>query len=116
MVVDVEQSRGEDMPCAVENIRVVSDEITPAAAGPRIEDAIVLEGDKSIRTVNTRADQPDGVDDAEAALLTVSQLRCVLWPMALDNTLMVAGGLVLLEAVPDSTHGTRLRSRSEGHA
>ena len=23
-------------------------------------------------------------------MLTVSQLRCVLWPMALDNTLMVS--------------------------
>ena len=63
VVVDVEQSRGENMPCAVENIRVVSDEITPAAADPRSEDAIVLEGDKGIRTVNTRTDQPDGVDD-----------------------------------------------------
>ena len=29
------------------------------------------------------------------ALLTVSQLWCVLWPMTVDNTLMVAGGLVL---------------------
>ena len=41
----------------------------------------------------------------EAALLTWLQLPRVLWPMALDNTLLarqarVAGG----EAVPDSTH------------
>ena len=30
----------------------------------------------------------------DAALLTVSQFRCVLWPMALDNTLMVSRRLV----------------------
>ena len=48
------------------------------------------------------------------ALLTWLQLPRVLWPMALDNTLMagqarVAGG----EAVPDSTHA---RSGAEGYA
>jgi hypothetical protein len=63
VVVDVEQSRGEDKPSAVENTRVVSDEITPTAASPRSEDAIVLEGDKGIGTINTWADQPDRVDD-----------------------------------------------------
>ena len=34
------------MPGAVENIGVASDEITPAA-GPRSEDALVLEGDEA---------------------------------------------------------------------
>jgi hypothetical protein len=31
---------------------------------------------------------------AEAALLTVNQLRYVLWPMALDNTLVASRALV----------------------
>lgn len=53
VVVDIEQPRGEDMPRAVKNIRVVSDEITPAAAGPRGENAIIFEGDESISTVDT---------------------------------------------------------------
>jgi hypothetical protein len=53
----------------------------------------------------------------DAALLTVSQFRCVLWPMALDNTLMVSReGSFLWDAVPDSTHGIRVWSRSGGRA
>jgi hypothetical protein len=48
----------------------------------------------------------------EAALLTGHQLPCVLWPMALDNTLMARRALVACrEAMPDSTHA---RSRAEG--
>ena len=49
--MDVEQPRGEDVPGAVENIRLVSDEVTPTAAGPRGEDAIVFEGDEGIGAV-----------------------------------------------------------------
>lgn len=41
------------MPGAVENIGVASDEITPAATGPRSEDALVLEGDEGVGPVNT---------------------------------------------------------------
>jgi hypothetical protein len=92
------------MPRAIENIRVVSGEVTPAAAGPGGEDAIVFEGDEGIGAVKTCADQPDGVDDSGGGAAHWLQLPRVLWPMALDNTLMaarVAGG----EAVPDSTHG-----------
>ena len=51
---------------------------------------------------------------AEAVLLTGLQLPCVLWPMALDNTLMARRALVGgAEAVPDSTHA---RSGAERHA
>jgi hypothetical protein len=53
VVVDVEQPRGEEMPRAIENIRVVSGEVTPAAAGPGGEDAIVFEGDEGIGAVKT---------------------------------------------------------------
>ena len=59
VVVDVEQSRGEDMPRAVDNIRAVVGELTPAAAGPRGEDATVSEGDEGVGAVDTCADQPD---------------------------------------------------------
>jgi fructoselysine-6-P-deglycase FrlB-like protein len=89
VVVDVEQSRAEDMPRAVDNIRVVFDEIAPAAARARCEDAIVFEGDEGIGLVNTRADQPDGVDDGGGGAAHGPQLRCIVWPMALDNTLIV---------------------------
>ena len=51
VIVDVEQSRGEDVTRAVENIRGVAGEISPAAAGPRSEDAIVLEGDEGVGPV-----------------------------------------------------------------
>ena len=46
VVVDVEQPWAEEMASAVENIRDVSGEITPAAARPRGEDPIVSEGDE----------------------------------------------------------------------
>jgi hypothetical protein len=53
VVVDVEQPWGEDMACAVEKLCVISGEVTPAAAGPRGEDAIASEGDEGVGAVKT---------------------------------------------------------------
>ena len=86
VVVDVEQPRRENVARAVENIRVVPGELTPAAAGPCGEDPTVSESHEGVGTVEACADQPDRVDDGGGAAHQ-AQLRCVLWPMALDNTL-----------------------------
>jgi hypothetical protein len=53
VVVDVEQSWGKDIACAVENIWVISGEVTPAAARPRREHAIASEGDEGVGAVKT---------------------------------------------------------------
>jgi hypothetical protein len=51
--VDVEQPWGEDMACAVENVRVNSGEVTPAATRTRRENAIASEGDEGVGAVKT---------------------------------------------------------------
>jgi hypothetical protein len=53
MVVDVEQPWGEDMACAVENVRVNSGEVTPAATRTRRENAIASEGYEGVGAVKT---------------------------------------------------------------
>jgi hypothetical protein len=53
VVVDVEQSWGKDIACAVEHIWVISGEVTPAAARPRREHAIASEGDEGVGAVKT---------------------------------------------------------------
>jgi hypothetical protein len=53
MVVDVDQSRGENVLRAVDNIGVVPDEVAPAAAGPRRENSSVPESNEGVGAVNT---------------------------------------------------------------
>jgi len=59
VVVDVDQSRGENVPCAVDNLGVVVYEIAPVAAGSRREDPTTSESNKGVASVNAGANQPD---------------------------------------------------------
>ena len=69
---------------------------------PRSEDALVLEGDEGAARSTPELINRTEWMTADAALLTVSQLRCVLWPMALDNTLMVSRRARSCGMPPDS--------------
>jgi hypothetical protein len=79
VVVDVEQSRAEDMPRAVDNIRVVFDEIAPAAARARCEDAKATKA--SAWSTPELINRTEWMT-AEAALLTGlnSGALCGPWP------------------------------------
>lgn len=53
MVMDVDQSRRENMARAVQDIRVVSGELTPAVAGSYGKNATVFKGDEGVGAVQT---------------------------------------------------------------
>jgi hypothetical protein len=63
VVVNVDQPGCENVPCAVEDVRVILNELTPGEASAGGKDVTIFEGDKGVRTVETCAEQPDGVDD-----------------------------------------------------
>lgn len=56
MVVDVDESGRQDVPCAVDNVCVVSHVLTPAVAGPGCEDSTIRESNEGVGTVDAGAD------------------------------------------------------------
>jgi hypothetical protein len=56
MVVDVDETWRKDVPCAVDNFRVVSHVLTPAVAGPGREDPTIRESNEGVGTVEAWAD------------------------------------------------------------
>ena len=53
VVVDVDQSRGQNLPAAVQDVRVVTRERVPVSASTRSQDATVSERDEGVDLVET---------------------------------------------------------------
>jgi hypothetical protein len=98
VIVDVDQSRRKNVPCAVENLDASFDKITPAATSAGGEDTTLSKGNEGVETVETCADQPDGVDDGVGGAHGSGQ-----YAAGEARALPHQRG-----AVPDSSHGRRV--------